>query len=632
MKLETFDKNLKRIGVLTDATDITRKRRLNSDYELSFLVPMTSDDYKEKIVLKGHVQDERGQYYVINRRRRIRDGRKLTSQITAFHVMFKLADFKIPYSSYIAESYGTPIQTLTGIISNATGGKFTFEIDKDLEIKDVKDWGRGNALQALNDIIKIYGCEVEPDNFKIYIKKKIGADNGLQYRIGKNIVASNFKDDVGSLSTRMFAQMKDGRTFIGMDASHLTAEERGLLEQVQGAIVNGKLAVNYLISPHYTYWANDTNTFYDGELIKQDIEDPLELLAATRIALRESEVPKLEVSLSAADLFKIDETEPIPSLGETVTCVDPELGLDGIKARIVELTEFPYSMENHTQVTVANVMFRDYGDIIADLERSKRVVDNIFSGGKVRTGAFETFAQQVIADIVNSKTELIYPPEGGILAQDKTNPLRQVRLTSAGLGISTDGWKTVRSAMTADGVIAERVVGQLGNFVSLLLGEGNNVLRFEPYIGLWSGHADYNNAPFRVDMQGNVVANKLTANNAIIIGSSFVGGVLNVTTDINVGNKVILNANSVAGNKGIVFNDGGSTYAKIDVLSGDMSVNTSGYVILSGSSGTYINNGLTVNGGLTANGGITRSVSVMSGDGKTPMMLHFTRGMLSGVS
>ncbi|WP_256702534.1 hypothetical protein [Paenibacillus sp. P32E] len=62
-------------------------------------------------------------------------------------------------------------------------------------------------------------------------------------------------------------------------------------------------------------------------------------------------------------------------------------------------------------------------------------------------------------DINNSKTELIYPKDGGILAQEKTNPLEQVRLTSKGLGISTDGWNTIRSAVTARGVLAETVIG-----------------------------------------------------------------------------------------------------------------------------------------------------------------------------
>ncbi|MGG0170950.1 phage tail protein [Paenibacillus dokdonensis] len=548
--MQVFDKNMRRTGTLIYANDIQRRRRINSDYEVSFIVPMNTEDYLEKIQLKGHVRDERGQFYVINSRGRVREERKLTASIVCTHVMFKLTDFKFPYTSYIAEAYGVPITRLTDLITSATGGKFTFSVDDTFDLHDVKDFGRGNCMQALNDIVKMYECEVEPDNFKIHLRKKIGANNGLQYRLKKNIVSSSFKDDGASLVTRLFAQMKDGRTFIGLDASKLTEEERSLLSSAPGAIVNGKLAVNYLISPFAQYWSNTTNTYFDGEIIEQDIEDPLNLLEATRKALLKQEQPTLEVTISSADLFKIDNTEPRPYLGDTVTCIDPEMSLNKIKARITDLVEFPYALDKHSQPTISNVMIRDYDDIIADLERSKNIVDDMFSNGKIRTEVFETAAKQAITDINNSKTELIFPPEGGILAQEKGNPLFQVRLTAAGLGISTDGWKTIRSAVTARGVLAETVVGQFGNFVSMLIGSGNNVTQINTN-GMAAGHSDFNSAPFRVDMQGNVTANKLTANYAQIKSSNFQDGQI-IGSSINVGNGKF--TVSSAGN---VYTEGG---------------------------------------------------------------------------
>ena len=204
--------------------------------------------------------------------------------------MFKLNEFKFPYASYIDEAYGVHINELTQLITTATGGRFTFVIHDTFDLHDVKDFGRGTCLEALNKIIDMYECEVEPDNFVINLRKKIGSDHGLQYRLKKNIVSSSFKDKGESLVTRMYAQMKDGRTFIGMDASLLTDLERSLLSNVPGAIVNGKLAVNYLISPFAEYWESDSVPFYDGEIIEQDIEEAENLLKATRKALLEQEV------------------------------------------------------------------------------------------------------------------------------------------------------------------------------------------------------------------------------------------------------------------------------------------------------------------------------------------------------
>ncbi|WP_431785751.1 phage tail protein [Paenibacillus lactis] len=535
--LQVFDKNLKRTGTLIDAYGIERRRRLNSDYELSFLVPMTSEDYLEKIQIKGHVRDERGQYYVINTRQRQRDKKKLTSQITCTHVMFKLNDYKVPYDEYIDEAYGIHISTLLNKISAWTGGRFTFQVHDTFDLWDIKDFGRTNALAALNQVVNLYGAEIRPDNFVIHIHKKIGSQTDrYEYRTKKNIISDSFKDDGTGLVTRMFAQMKDGRTWVGMSADNLTAEERSLLQSVPGAIQNGKVMVNYLLSPYVNYWGSDSVPFFDGENIQQDIEDPVELLKSTREELRKKEMPELEVTVTAADLYKIDREEHPPDLGDAATVYDPQMGLQRIGVRIVELTEYPYSIDQHTKVTLANFALKDDIDLLADLERSRKVMDNLLSGGRIRTEVFESAAKQAIVDINNSKTELIYPPEGGILAQEKTNPLEQVRLTSKGLGISTDGWRTVRSAITARGILAETIIGQLGSFVSMLIGSGNNVTQINTN-GIAAGHANFGSAPFRVDMQGNVVANRLTANSANIYSSNFMNGAI-VGSSINVGNGV----------------------------------------------------------------------------------------------
>ncbi|OMF32315.1 phage tail protein [Paenibacillus peoriae] len=505
--MQVFDKTMRRVGTLVDSYDIQRRRRINSDYELTFMVPMTSEDYREKIAIKGHVRDERGQFYVIQSRSRSREGRKLTANIYCNHVMFKLNDYKFPYASYIAEAYGIHINQLTYLITAATGGRFKFVIHDTFDLHDVKDFGRGTCLEALNKIIQMYECEVEPDNFTINLRKKIGTDSGLQYRLKKNIVSSSFKDKGESLVTRMFAQMKDGRTFIGMDASKLTDGERSLLSGVPGTIVNGKLTVNYLISPYAQYWASDSVPFYDGEIIEQDIEEPEELLKATRKALREQENVTLEVTVSTADLFKIDNTEPEPHLGDTVMCIDPAMDMNKLKARITELTEYPYSKDKHSEPTISNVNLRDYADIISDLERNKNIINNLFSNGKIRTEVFESFAKQAVIDIDNSKTEIKYD-QRGIVLQDQTNALNQVIMTSNGVVLTTDGGKTARTAITARGVVAEQIVGQLGNFVSLVIGSGNNVTKINTN-GISAGHDDYNSAPLRIDMQGHIIARSI---------------------------------------------------------------------------------------------------------------------------
>ncbi|WP_274362764.1 phage tail protein [Paenibacillus thermotolerans] len=622
--LKVFDKNLNPTGVLPDADQVQRKRRINSDYELSFLVPMNSTDYTEKITLKGHVQDERGQYFVINSRKRDRGGLKRMARIDCMHIMFKLTDFKMPYDSYIEEGFGVNINTLANLISSATSGKFSLAVDSGFELKDIKDFGRGNALQALNFLLKTYDAEVEPDNFVIRIKKKIGVDSGMQYRIKKNIISNSFEDDARALVTRMYSQMKDGLTFIGLPASHLTPEEYNLLNAVPGAIVNGVIKVNYLISPYAAYWANNTNTYYDGELIDQNIEDQLELLEATRKALKEQEVPTIDVNISAADLHKIDGTEPKPNLGDTVYLIDPEMELNNMTARVVEITEYPFALDKHSEVSLANFMRRDFEDIIADLDRAKQIVDDITSGAKIRTTVFEAFAKQAIYDINNSKTEVKYD-QRGIILQDKENASNQVVQSSNGIYITTDGGATARAAITARGVVAEVIVGILGEFAqvrtdNLIAGNaliksalieslkvekldassakistamieslvvGNNVQMGPNATISWGKVTDQPFIPQNAADVGALATNSpmltyigptgiytgtLNANQInvgvltgfTISAATITGGTINVQTDINVGSNLYLNGSSST--RTIFFGNSGAITANGDTI------------------------------------------------------------------
>ncbi|NJJ41562.1 phage tail spike protein [Paenibacillus apii] len=571
--------------LLVVSTDVQRRRRLNSDYEISFMVPMTSDDYREKIIPKGHVQDERGQFYVIQSRARDRSNKILTAQIICTHIMFKMIDFKIPYDQYIDEAYGVHISVLLDKISAATGGVYTFVTHDTFDLMDVKDWGRTTALAALQDTFNLYGCEIEPDNTVIHLYKRIGSDKGFQYRLGKNIISDSFKDDSSSLVTRMFAQMKDGRTFIGLSTDNLTAEELSLLQSVPGAIQDGKIMVNNLISPYAQYWTNDVNIFYDGELVDQDIEDPVELLKATREALRKKEIPEFEIGVNAADIHKIDDQEDPAGLGDTVYAYDPDMVMNMVSCRVMELTEYPFARDKHSQATLANYIMRDDTQVLADLERSKQILNDLLSGGRVRASAFEEFAKQAVIDINASKSEVIYDSRG-IVLQEVDDPDVQMIMTSHGIIITEDGGATARTAMTGRGISAEVIAGVLGSFVSMEIGIGNNITKINIQ-GISAGHADWASAPFRVNMAGEVIARNITLTGKIeeseVTDSTFraghiIGGDITSDTDINVtrdariGNNLFLGLAGAVNNRRIEFVDPSfyEAYISFDALSKEL--------------------------------------------------------------
>lgn len=83
--------------------------------------------------------------------------------------------------------------------------------------------------------------------------------------------------------------------------------------------------------------------------------------------------------MDSADLYKIRSNAVKPDLGDTAYCYDPDIGLNNLKAPIMELTEYPFTKEKHAQAVLSNIEIKDMDDIISDLDKSKRLVDNRYS-------------------------------------------------------------------------------------------------------------------------------------------------------------------------------------------------------------------------------------------------------------
>lgn len=88
-------------------------------------------------------------------------------------------------------------------------------------------------------------------------------------------------------------------------------------------------------------------------------------------------------------------------------------------------------------------------------------------------------------------------------------------------------WKFTGTLEGADGVFSGTIQG--GQFVggSITIGSGNNVFRADTQ-GIWAGNANFNSAPFRVDMYGAMTATNANITGTIT-GSTIVGGFINGT-------------------------------------------------------------------------------------------------------
>jgi len=173
-------------------------------------------------------------------------------------------------------------------------------------------------------------------------------------------------------------------------------------------------------------------------------------------------------------------------------------------------------------------------------------------------------------------------------------------------------WKFSGTLEGVDGTFSGTIQG--GQFVggSITIGSGNNVFRADTQ-GIWAGNANFNSAPFRVDMSGQLVANNaqitgtitgstiqgsfifgtaitggsisigngqfnvdssgfMTATGAHLSGGSLTGAaIINVTNEVKIGKKLILPASDVY--NGIYWGTGSTFDAYqiyIDILTGAM--------------------------------------------------------------
>ncbi|MDA2480794.1 hypothetical protein PDN71_31470, partial [Bacillus cereus] len=112
-----------------------------------------------------------------------------------------------------------------------------------------------------------------------------------------------------------------------------------------------------------------------------------------------------------------------------------------------------------THVTFSNNPLSWADVMLGEMEKTLRGIVN--TDGLVKYDAMNAFLKNAAVAINNTFTEVQYPVNGGITLVDKNNSNRIIRLTSDGIGVSNDGGQTYRTAITGDGVAAERIFGKL---------------------------------------------------------------------------------------------------------------------------------------------------------------------------
>jgi hypothetical protein len=153
--------------------------QINDHYTFSFntVIDDTTKNIKKDTIIE--VDDD---YFSVSRIRKIRST-TVSMEVDCEHVSYWLLDKKV-YPMPFTEMKDSPGHILSALLKNTPFSAGTVELDGTYYIKPTSDNIRG----ALIELANLVGGELVFSKFTIGLVSKRGANNGLEFKLGENLI------------------------------------------------------------------------------------------------------------------------------------------------------------------------------------------------------------------------------------------------------------------------------------------------------------------------------------------------------------------------------------------------------------------------------------------------------------
>lgn len=232
-----------------------------------------------------------------------------------------------------------------------------------------------NFMEALNgdidqSFINRWGGEILFNNFTVIVNERVGADNGVELRYGKNIPQDgmSYEVDIRDIVTRIYPKAYNGRTMTGN--GHVDSpliESYPTVKTVTMTFENVKLSEDLQGDPEDTDIVCGTQEELDAALIAQcqsqyevGIDKPVVTINADMVLLQNTEQYK-----------DVEMLESV-SLGDTVHCINNHLGIT-TDARVIEL-EYDSIRKKATAVTIGEFGYQYFDGITSSSQKIDSVI------------------------------------------------------------------------------------------------------------------------------------------------------------------------------------------------------------------------------------------------------------------
>lgn len=309
--------------------------------------------------------------------------------------------------------------------------------------------GEGEVkLEIFKTFIERFEYEFKIVGNVVYLHSQIGNDTNFEYRYKIN--ASNITKEVDASEmytlVRGYADYRDEGT--PEEEATDTNEESDPTEvaKLRPETMEG--------NPYISPLAKIIGVREGPSVRNANIKDPELLKKRMKQVVDES--VKISFSADIYDMSQAGYDYQHAVKGDRVFLVDERIGLDQ-EIRVIKIDREVNHLGDLLKIEITFGSSNLADTYSSNLSTAVKDIQGLLEGRKTLPfPALDIVARSMVKTLQNTTSELLFD-SNGIHAIDEKNRNNQLTLNSSGLMISTDGSRTAKTALTAEGIVADAI-------------------------------------------------------------------------------------------------------------------------------------------------------------------------------
>lgn len=432
-------------GVIKHEQELNGDERIDIDIEYT---DMNSEFLSKQDDLKMWIILFEGKEYRIISSKQTGFGDKYRISVTA--VLYML-DWLNSHRVYERIDASLTVTEAFNIVFNDT--PFTYSTVESAPSNRFEGIGEGETrLEIFKTFIDRYGYEFKIVGNVVYLYNQIGNDANFEYRYKVN--AQNIEKEVDASEMWTYAR---GYGNYSDDDSDTDVVEKAKLKREYTSPLAKIIGIR------------EAPPIRDGRVTKQATMD-------ANLKKTVDESVKISFTADIYDMSQQGYDYQHAVLGDRVFLVDERIGLD-TEIRVVKITR---NFSSTGQILDLEITFGSgnmadqYGSNLSTA--AKDIADLIQGRKSLPFQALDIISKSMVTKIQNTTSEIIYDTNGQHF-MDKKNNNNIMTMNSSGLLLSTDGGRTAKTAITAEGIVADTIT--TGNLLTSMVNiVGRNALMY----------------------------------------------------------------------------------------------------------------------------------------------------------